>query len=139
MLNAWTLLSRRLHASGGGGGGGGGSSILIQNADVSNLLAQCGIIFRTDGVVQYDDDGINIDYTYSSTPTDFEIRATLISGTAPVGTFGSWLSLGSIARSWYYAASGAIKNCLITFEARRVSDFVVVETASVSLTYENGA
>lgn len=123
----------------GGGGGGGGSGASLNDASLANLLAPVIYTLRTDGVVQYDDDGANADYTYSATPTDFEVRATLISGNTPGGTFGTWMSLGSVARAWSYSASGSSKSCLMTIEIRRASDFSLVTSATISMSYDNGA
>lgn len=63
----------------------------------------------------------------------FEARATLVSGTLTAGTTGSWLAL-STRREWTVAKTTlGSKACTFTVEIRRVSDSVVVDSATIIL------
>lgn len=65
--------------------------------------------------------------------SNYEIKATLISGTAPTGTLGSWSSLGT-TRTW--ALSQGIvgdTTCTLSIEIRNAVSLSVVDTATVTL------
>jgi hypothetical protein len=62
----------------------------------------------------------------------YQVRATLVSGRPPAGTFGTWLPL-SDAWTWGYAGATTEKECNITIEIRRASDGVIVGSGSVDL------
>lgn len=63
----------------------------------------------------------------------YDVRATLASGDTPDGTLGTWLNLGS-TRTWGWTNQAAPVTCNLTVEIRRVSDSVVVDTATVKIT-----
>lgn len=64
---------------------------------------------------------------------DYQVRATFVSGTVPVGTLGSWLSLGT-TRTWSLTQSGeGEKTCVLTIEIRLLSTGVILDTATVTL------
>lgn len=67
----------------------------------------------------------------------YEVRATLAAGDAvDTGTVGSWLSLGT-TRTWTQDVTvnaNDTDSSTLTVEIRRVSDSVVVDTATVTLT-----
>lgn len=66
--------------------------------------------------------------------SDYEVRATLASGDTPSGTLATWLLL-STTRSWSLTQSVAgTKTCNLTIEIRRVSDSVVLDTATATIT-----
>lgn len=68
-----------------------------------------------------------------STVGNYECLATLTSGTLQSGTTGAWMSL-STDRVWAEGApAGTIQSCSFTIEIRRVSDAVVLATASITL------
>lgn len=67
--------------------------------------------------------------------SDYQVRATLVSGTAPSGSAtGSWLTLNT-SRNWSLTKSGVgTRTCTLTIEIRRVVDSVVIDTATVDIT-----
>lgn len=68
----------------------------------------------------------------------YECRATLLTGSLTSGTMGAWLSL-SATRSWTLnAAPGAgALSATFTLEIRRVSDALVMDTATISISAES--
>jgi hypothetical protein len=65
--------------------------------------------------------------------SDYQVRLTVVSGTTPGGSSsGSWLSLGT-SRSWTLTTPGDFNS--VTVEIRRVSDSVVIATATVTMSY----
>lgn len=64
----------------------------------------------------------------------YEARVTVTSGTLTTGTTGTWLALSS-QRDWDVQRSTVgSKACTFTLEIRRVSDSVVVASASYTIT-----
>lgn len=72
---------------------------------------------------------------------DFEVRATQVSdtitgaGTSATGTLNTWMNLGT-SRSWTVAATAngtSARRWVLTIEIRRVSDLVVVDTATIDI------
>jgi len=95
-------------ASGGSSGGGGGSLSLPAFVDVYDLqpapgFAQAQISLTNAGVFQ----ALTSTGSYNEPPwlvpgtnaADYEVLATLVSGTLSSGTTGSWLGLGT-TRTW---------------------------------------
>ena len=70
----------------------------------------------------------------SGTNSQFEVRATAVSGTVTSGTMNTWEAL-STSREWTAAKtfSVGVKQAVITIEIRRASTGVVVDTATVDL------
>lgn len=67
--------------------------------------------------------------------TDYQVRATYQSGNTPTGdALSSWLSLGT-TRSWSLSVGtgGGTKDGFILVEIRRVSDSVVIDSATVEI------
>lgn len=70
------------------------------------------------------------------TGADFECFCTLNSGTLNSGTTGTWMAL-STTRAWtclFTSGSAGSNSASITVQLRRVSDSVVVSSATISLT-----
>jgi hypothetical protein len=72
----------------------------------------------------------------ASAPSDYEVRATLVSGTLSTGTTGSWLALSS-NRSWTLqrVTVGAATQVTLTIEIRKGSG-AVLASATVTLDAE---
>lgn len=66
------------------------------------------------------------------TPSDYEVRATLNSGTTPVGTLGSWLAL-STSREWSLTSVSGTLSCELLVEIRPTSG-AVSDSANITLT-----
>ena len=75
--------------------------------------------------------------TSGYTASNYEVRATLQSGTTPSGTLGSWLALSS-SREWSLNAvvPGTTVDCTLLIEIRNATTLVVVDSASIDLTSE---
>lgn len=68
--------------------------------------------------------------------SDFDIRATKISGTTPTGTFGNWLNLGT-TRDWTLGRTGIGTNeCVIDFEIRDTTTGTVLTTGRITMRAE---
>ena len=67
--------------------------------------------------------------------TNYQVLATLVSGTLTAGTVGSWLSLGSSTRQWFKQQSSiGTLTAVIDIQIRRASDSVIVSpTARITL------
>lgn len=80
------------------------------------------------------DAGTNANWTWllSGLNSSYQVRATLISGTLSSGTTGSWLTLNT-TRTWS-VTTGTFKSATLTIEVRRISDGVICDTATVTLT-----
>jgi hypothetical protein len=66
----------------------------------------------------------------------FEVRATLNSGTLTSGTVGAWLSLGT-TRSWNNTSSTVPgQSANLTVQIRRIGDTAVLASATVTVTAE---
>lgn len=117
-------------------GGGGGGSVNFNNDSVfDNVVdpadASCNWVASSGGGVT--GSGIS-GYTWlvSGVNSDYEIQATLVSGSMSSGTFGSWLPL-STTRSWVLNRTViGIVNAIVDFECRRVSDSVVIASWTVN-------
>ena len=72
------------------------------------------------------------------TPTSFaganyEVQATVNSGSLSSGTTGSWLALNT-TRTWTVSRSTTgVSTCNLTIEIRRASDSVVLDTVTIAL------
>ena len=69
---------------------------------------------------------------------DYEIRATLNSGSTPTGTLGTWLALTS-NRQWSISSTGAagLVTCNLTLEIRDASTLVVEDSCIAILTADS--
>lgn len=67
--------------------------------------------------------------------SDYQVRATLVSGPSPTGdALGSWLSLNS-SRAWQIANAnpGTVVTSVITVEIRKVANSQIVDTATITI------
>jgi len=77
-------------------------------------------------------------YTWNpSGSTNYEVEASLASGTMPTGTLNTWLSVGT-TRSWSISASGGgSTSCSLTMQIRDATTLQIVATATFSLDAES--
>ena len=68
---------------------------------------------------------------------DYEARATLVSGSSPTGTLGSWLALSS-DRTWSITSTSGYDTCTLTIEIRSAASQAVLDTATIILQVEAG-
>lgn len=75
--------------------------------------------------------------TASNSPSDYQIRATYISGNAtPSGTYDTWLSLGT-SREWTLTRNNVGTSvATVQFQIRLTATQVVFSTASVNFSVE---
>ena len=107
--------------------------------DIVDFLADASILFDTDGTITVT--GSSSSPTsgtwYSGgTPTgsDWEIRATLSSGTTPSGpTLGSWHALSS-SRTWSHTASSGTNSCSLSVDIRDTATSTIQDTCTVNIT-----
>lgn len=70
---------------------------------------------------------------------NYEVRATLVSGTLTSGTTGSWLGCAT-TRTWTKtngASNNSTVTAALTIEIRRASDGIVLDSATVTLSAES--
>lgn len=71
------------------------------------------------------------------TAADFEVRATVTSGSLTSGSTGVWESL-STSREWTrLAINNTAQTVVFTIEVRRVTDSVIVDTVSITINVDN--
>lgn len=97
-------------------------------------LASDGIAYRRNVSGSYV--AIASQWMTSGAVADYESRATLVSGSTPTGTFGSWQALSS-ARTWEISTSSGIVTSVFTVEIRLASSGVVLDSATISLEAES--
>lgn len=66
------------------------------------------------------------------TNSGYEVRATLLSGTIGIGTFGSWLNLGT-SREWATTSTSGFLAGEMLIEIRNATTLVVVDSANIQL------
>lgn len=109
----------------------------LTSSDVSTSTATYGV--NNNGTVV--DRNSSILETWllgGGTASDYEIRATAVSGTVTGGTIGSWENLGT-SRVWYLTnnnAGNSTKVAVISVSIRLASSGVVQDTASITLSAE---
>ena len=68
-----------------------------------------------------------------SAASNFEVYATLVSGSVSSGTFNTWLSLGT-SRMWHCAENGiGTQNAEISFQVRKIGTSTVLDTWTLYL------
>lgn len=124
-------------------------TVTINDANISNLrvgatctagyrLDQFGDIYHSNSAGTYSDQGDWIS-PKGAAGADYEVRATLNSGTLTGGTTGSWVGLSG-AITWYCERSLAgTQGANLTIEIRNASSMAVLDSATVvlSATYES--
>lgn len=70
----------------------------------------------------------------STTGSNYECRATLVSGTLTSGTTGSWLALSSDRRWSVTRSSLGIKSCTFTLEIGLAGANTAIKTATITIT-----
>jgi hypothetical protein len=70
----------------------------------------------------------------SISTSNYEVRATMISGTTPSGTFGSWLRLNALRQWSLTATAGTYRTCTFTIEIRPFGGSTAIDSATIELT-----
>jgi hypothetical protein len=115
------------------------TNIFAGHTAISPSNAFAAYELQADGDIQTYHGGTNGDSGDWITPksasgaSSYEVRATLLSGTTPAGTLGSWLAL-SVARSWSLSRSTiGTTTCDLTVEIRRASDGTILTSQTVTI------
>lgn len=104
------------------------------DTDVPGNTATAGVTFNTSGqVVAIGDSGTEYTWLNSGAAGDYEIRATLQSGSVDSGTTGSWLALSS-SRSWSIDEASNIQQAELLIEIRDVATSTVIDSGTSYLT-----
>lgn len=117
--------------------------ITIDNASVGYtsgglVSSTSGYRLTSGGQIEENEQGSYTNIGQWITPTsqagNYEVYATLNSGSLSSGTTGSWLAL-STSREWScFAAAGDIQQATITIEIRRTGTSTVLDTATINIT-----
>lgn len=126
----------------GASGGGGGATVVLTDRTVSDGVtdgstATATFEISSDATVRDQDNTLLETWLTGGAVGDYQVRATLNSGTSPSGSaVGSWLACSS-SRSWSISDSpgGAQTECELTVEIRdAASPNTVRATATITIT-----
>lgn len=138
----------------GAAGGEGGDEPIVNLANASRSLSTtetCSITLRAvdDGNLRWVDTPGSASTLSgqwllgapwaTTTADDYEIRATLISGTTPTGSaLGTWLPLGTAVQEWTLstAAQGPVYTCRLLLEVRVAASGAVQDSGYYDLSVE---
>ncbi len=82
-------------------------------------------------------DGLGADWLVGSvTGSNYECRATIVSGTLSSGTAGSWLALSSDRRWTVTRSSLGTKTCTFTLEIGLAGANTALDTATITISAE---
>lgn len=122
--------------------GTGGTGALITLTDQTYTVSTGGasaatVSYRlsTNGFA-YDQDSTSLEQWCdpAAQAPNYEVLATIVSGTLTSGTTGSWLALTS-DRTWSKTVSPpSIGTCVFTVEVRRIGTTTVLDSATISIT-----
>jgi len=128
---AWTIAWQRINLS----DLAAFSTTFIGTATARYNVKSDGTIFGTSGNNTTSQLGTWLTF---GTASNYEVRATVVSGTLSSGTTGSWLDLAS-DREWTVAqVTVGINTAVITVEIRNASTLVVVDSATIEIEAERG-
>lgn len=121
--------------------GATGPQTLLNAATYSRTGTAAKFELRNDrGAYASDDtgtDSLRYNWLTGGTPSNYEVQATLVSGTFTSGTTGSWLNLGT-TRTWTRGATvGNFQTVTATFEIRDATSLVVLASANITLECDN--
>jgi hypothetical protein len=123
----------------------GGLQVALEAHTVSRIVvdpadAYAGLRLNSSGIIEERKASYTAFETWllSGAASDYEVRATLNTGSLTSGTTGTWLSCGT-SREWLCSSTViGISQATLTIEIRRVSDSLILESAAVSLYAEVG-
>lgn len=127
--------NRLVFSAGGGGVNIVGGTITHSVADPSDA-STAYFLNSTGSEASLPAGQVSNTWLLSGIASDYEVRATLTSGSLTSGTTGTWLSLGT-SRSWTRDRNTAgVSQAVMTIEIRNATTLVVLDSASVTLTAE---
>lgn len=110
----------------------------IFNASIGPALASYQI--NSDGTVTDQDSRILESWLLGGgINSNYEVRATAVSGAVTTGTMNSWLGCGT-TRTWALsnsAQNNSTRTCVITIEIRLASAGVIQDSATITLSAES--
>lgn len=114
--------------------------IRLDAAYYASTTSAAELQLRSDGTVYVTvDSATTYEYNWltNGVGSNYDVRATIVSGTFTSGTAGSWLNLGT-TRSWLRnALPGTIQIVTADFEIRNATTLIVLATAQISLQRDN--
>lgn len=130
-------LAPMMVSSDAAGGGGGVVSLHDRLAFKSTLNAPSTASYSisVDGKVRVN--GVIVEtWLNSGTAADYDVRATLVSGTSPSGALATWLNLAS-SSSWSLTrGSLGTASCFLTVEIGLAGSGVAIATATINIQAE---
>jgi len=109
-------------------------------SDSTSGTAQANYQIGSDGKVRDQSLGILESWLLGGgTASNYEVRATVTSGSLSTGTVGSWLNCGT-TRTWTLrnsAMNNSVLTCVMTVEIRLASSGVVQDSATITLEAES--
>lgn len=131
-------------------GGATPAAVRLTDRSVTSLVTGPSGPLTADAIIEFNSSGQLIvspggavpgEYLVTGASSDYEVRATMASGTNWSGSaLSTWLNLGT-TRSWNLSASRVAPGTTVvtgtaTVEIRRVADSAVVATATITLEAE---
>lgn len=113
----------------------------VSAVSLSPTDATTSYVVNTSGVIQEAVNGVTTNletWILSGVSSDFEVRATAVSGAVTSGTMGTWIAATTSpvwTKNRINNASG-IDTASFTLEIRRVSDSVVVDSSTITMSAE---
>lgn len=106
----------------------------VTNATPAALeIRSDGTVYATTGL---GDNSLSFQYNWleNGTASDYEVRASSVTGTYSSGTTGTWLNLGTTQAWTRVAAENALQTVSATFDIRNASTLVDLASAVISIT-----
>lgn len=123
---------------------GGGGAVAITNQVITKIgtgasSATANIAYKSSGTVLDNMGAVRENWLITGVGADYDIRATLQSGTNPTtGTMGTWLNLGT-SRTWQNTAiAGTNLSSVFLIEIRNATTLVVLDSATIDIEVQNG-
>jgi hypothetical protein len=134
------LVGAGLFPASGGSGGAQLTSASFSDYRSGLSSASCGLTFSRNGTLTNTNSAGNVALTNWWLPTtstigdSYEVKCTLSSGTFSTGTSGTWQTI-STDRAFTVAvsSSGFVKAATFNADIRRISDSVVVASATFTI------
>ena len=124
-------------------GGRGNSGVVVAapadtftDTEVHPVSASAYVDLSSLGAISTHNGAYGLWLSGSTTGSDYECRATIVSGTLSSGTTGSWLALSSDRRWTVTRVAPGDKTCILTIEIGLVGTSTTLSTGEVTLTAE---
>lgn len=133
---ALTGTAAALSVGSGGGGGGGGSAVTFTGDNIEAVEYAFWTLWGDGYIYKQTDAGLSTQSGTWITPqigmSDYEVRATKISGNTPTGSLNTWIG-AEVGGTWGFHTTTTDRMCTLTIDIRRKSDLAVVASGDVSI------